>query len=219
MKTNILLPAIIILLISPHVVWSDYVIQESMQHNETPPQEVTIKLKEGKVRCDMGAAMSTISIGGDITMLMHPQKIAMKMPSSLGKSRHESSPTKSTPLQATGRKEKINGFDTEEYVHENPAVKATMHLWIAKDVPDKAEIMRMLTAMQSPAMKQMAQAFGAVSPEDYPGLPIRTEVESNLMGKPSKTTVTLTSIKKEPVDDSVFVVPADYKSAGLNGAE
>jgi hypothetical protein len=197
--------------------FADYIIEEKMEHNDGPPQEMTIKLKEGKARCDIGGAMTTIMSGGQINMLMHAQKMAMKMPAGMmlmpQKKASAAGGTKAT-LKPTGRKEKINGFETEEFVHENPALKATMHLWIAKDFPDKIEVMKMMNAMQTPMTKQFMQAAGAVAPEDYPGLPIRTELESSLMGKPSKTIITITSIKKEPVDDSAFVVPADYRQGG-----
>lgn len=195
---------------------ADYTIQERIEHNEAPPQDVTVKLKAGKARCDMGTAMSMILDGDQITMLMHSEKMAVKIPfgATLPKNQKESAEKPRPTLQPTGRKEKINGFDTEEYVHENPTLKSKTHFWIAKDFPDKAEIIKMLNAMQSPMTKQMMRSAGAVSPEDYPGLPIRTEIESNLMGKPSKTAVTITSIKKEPVDDSIFVAPADYRSGG-----
>jgi hypothetical protein len=157
---------------------------------------------------------------------MHAQKIAMKMPANFSprsattaKTGKESPSGPREMLKPTGRTEKINGFDTEEYVHENPTLKATTHFWIAKDFPDKTEIMKVLTAMQTPMTKQLMQSAGTVLPEDYPGLPIRTEVESNLMGKPSKTIVTIVSIKKEAVDDSVFVVPADYRQGGPIGRD
>jgi hypothetical protein len=39
------------------------------------------------------------------------------------------------------------------------------------------------------------------------------------MGKPSKTIITVISIKKEPVDDSVFVLPADYRAGGPSGGD
>jgi len=198
----------------------DYIIEERIEHNQTPPQEVTIKLKAGKARCDIGTTMSMISNGDEITMLMHSQKAAMKMPAgpmqSMMKKNQRDSDAKSRPtMQSTGKKEKISGFDTEEYERDNPILKSKTHFWIAKDLPDKTEIIKMLGAMQSPMTKQMMQAAGAVAPEDYPGVPIRTEVATNMMGKPSKTIVTITSIKKESVDDSVFVVPSDYHSAGL----
>jgi hypothetical protein len=213
MKTVLL--ATIALFALKTVALADYIIQERMEHNDLPPQNVTIKLKANKARCDIGTAMSMIADGGEITMLMHSQKAAMKMPIRAISKNQKDSPANPRPiLQPTGHKEKISGFDTEEYLHDNSRLKSKTHFWIAKDFPDKAEIIKMLNAMQSPMTKQLMHAAGAVSPEDFPGLPIRTEIESNLMGKPSKTTVTITSIKKEPVDDSVFAVPGDYRTAG-----
>lgn len=215
--------SIIAFLVLQTAARADYIILERIEHNQTPQQEVTIKLKAGKARCDIGTAMSMISQGDEITMLMHSEKAAMKMPvravQSMMKNQKVSDATSHPTMQPTGQKEKISGFDTEEYVHDNPTLKSKTHFWIAKDFPDKTEIIKMLGAIQSPMTKQMMHVAGAVAPEDYPGLPIRTEVETNFMGKPSKTIVTITSIKKEPVDDSVFVVPSDYRSAGPPGKE
>ena len=213
MKTVLL--ATIALFAFQTVALADYIIQERMEHNDLRAQDVTIKLKANKARCDIGTAISMIADGGEITMLMHSQKAAMKMPIRAISNNQKDSPANPRPiLQPTGHKEKISGFDTEEYLHDNSRLKSKTHFWIAKDFPDKAEIVKMLNAMPSPMTKQLMHAVGAVSPEDYRGLPIRTEVESNLTGKPSKTTVTITSIQKEPVDDSVFVVPGDYHAAG-----
>lgn len=196
----------------------DYVIEEEVQHNETPAQKMTIKLKEGKARVDMGEQMSSISANGEVKMLMHSQKEAMTLPAALS-AKAKATAGSDGSLQPTGRKEKINGFDTEEYVHDNPTMKAQSHYWIAKDYPDGAEILKLMMAMQSGPAQQMAQSLGALSPSAFPGLPIRTEVESHLMGKPSKTRMTITSITKEPVDDSVFAVPAGYREAGKGGKD
>jgi hypothetical protein len=198
---------------------ADYVIEERMEHNGVPAQNVTIKLKAGKARCDMGTSMSTIATEDGITLLMHDQKMAMKMPAGLGAaaSKKDLAAAAKSELKATGRKEKISGFDTEEYVHENSNLKATTHLWIAKDFPDRAEIMKLLAALQGPLTKQLIQATGSVATEDYPGLPIRSEIESKLLGKDSRTVLTILSLKKEAVDDSAFVVPSDYRSSGPGG--
>ena len=212
MKT--ILISVVALIATSAMAFADYTIVEQMEHNDSAAQTLTIRLKGGKARCDMGTMMSTIVNGSDITMLMHSQKVVMKMPmnalSLLGKDSTDNTPTK---LQPTGRKQTINGFNTEEYLHDNPKMKAKMHLWIAKDFPDAAEIMKMIQAFQTPMTTQFMQSAGMVSPEDYPGLPVRTEVESDLMGKPSKTVINVISIKKEPLDDSIFAVPSDYHSA------
>jgi hypothetical protein len=198
--------------------FADYTIQETMEHNDAPAQEITIKMKDGRARCDIGAVMSTLSLNGKIQTLMHAQKAVVNLP--LGALDAKSKPAQNSAritLEATGRRETINGFDTEEYMHDNPTLKAKSRYWIAKGYPDSVEILRLLDALQSPAAKQFMQAVGAVLPEDFPGLPIRTESESNLMGKSSKVIVTIVSIKKEPIDDSVFVVPSDYRQAGPDG--
>src|SRR4051812_35834848 len=128
---------------------ADYIIQERMEHNDAPAQDVTIKLKAGKARCDMGR-MSMIADGNDVIMLMHSEKAAVKIPMRSLTKNQNNSPDKTRPtLQATGRKEKINGFDTEEYLHDNPTLKGKTHFWIAKDFPDKNEIIKMLNAMRS----------------------------------------------------------------------
>jgi Domain of unknown function (DUF4412) len=202
---------IIIALISTSAVASaDYTIEEQMEHNGGPAQSLTIRLKAGKARCDIGPTMSSIVIGSDVTLLMHSQKMVMKMPvNALSLLKKDSSDAAPAKLEPTGQKQTINGFKTEEYLHDNPKLKSKSHFWIAKDFPDAVEIMKMIQAFQTPMTTQFMQSAGVVSPENYPGLPIRTEIESN-----SKTIVNVISIKKEPLDDSAFVVPPDYRSVG-----
>ena len=218
MKTKKLLLVFAVVLALNLSARADYTIEETIEHSDTPTQKVVMKIKPGKARCDIGAAMSTISSGGEMTMLMHEQKAAMKTSfRAMAAKNKQLESAAAMPLKPTGRKEKINGFETEEYVHENPALKSTTHYWIAKNYADGAELMKLMSELHGPAAKQLVAGAGELSPETLPGLPVRTEIESNLTDKPTKTKVTIMSINKGPVDDAAFVVPADYRQTGHPG--
>jgi Domain of unknown function (DUF4412) len=107
-------------------------------------------------------------------------------------------------LKPTGKKEKINGFDTEEYTTNFNGV--SMSLFIAKEYPDYQKIVGALYQVQDgPAM----EAFRSISipPDKYPGLPIRTT--QTLMGQ--TTVMTVVSAQETDVPDGDFAIPPDYK--------
>src|SRR5207253_10309834 len=58
------------------------------------------------------------------------------------------SPRKLTP---TGKKETINGYETEEFVYETPQFKASF--WVATKYPDAADILKQMQAPVSGAWK------------------------------------------------------------------
>ena len=107
-------------------------------------------------------------------------------------------------LKATGKQEKINGFDTEEYTTIFNGIQ--MSLSIAKQYPNYQKIVGALYQVQNgPAM----DAFRSMSipPDKYPGLPIRTT--QTIMGQ--KIVMTLDSAQETEVPDADFVIPGDYK--------
>src|SRR5579862_5847081 len=185
--------------------------------------EMTMKLKNGKARVDVNPQISTIIDGstGDIVTLMHAQKSYMKMPAATTKALMErlkaaqAGSASATPaagaskLQPTGKKETVNGYNTEIYTASIGDVKVTY--WIAKDFPNFAKVLsEMMATQQSGPIAAMTKGL-APEPKDFPGMPIKTEIDNN----GQKFTSTIVSVKEEAVADSEFDAPADYKEMSM----
>ena len=153
------------------------------------------------------------SATGVTTLLIHPNKAFLKispeeikqqtkaLKEMLGQKLENPADVQ---LKPTGKKEKINGFDTEEYTTNFNGVE--MSLSIAKQYPNYQKIVEALYQVQNgPAM----EAFRSMSipPDKYPGLPVRTT--QTIMGQ--KIVMTLDSAQEIDVPDADFAIPADYK--------
>src|SRR5215210_5778595 len=91
--------------------------------------EMTMKIKGDQVYTQVNAQITTITNAatGDVTTIMHEQKSYTTMPANSTKALMEQmqknmaaqnpagSTTPAPKLQATGRKDKINGYDVQEY--------------------------------------------------------------------------------------------------------
>jgi hypothetical protein len=175
--------------------------------------EMTIKVKNDKARIDASPKLTTIidSKTGEIVNLMNDRKTAMRISADkmraaadmIGKFNASAASGGKGKLTPTGKKEKVAGYDAEEYVYETPNFKATY--WIAPNYPDGAAILKELQSLSS----QLWQTNNFRLPDyrDFPGLPVKTVVSTG----DSNVTTTLVSISKEPLDDAQFAVPKDFK--------
>jgi len=186
--------------------------------------EAVLKIKGDKMRSDSGPQVSTIIDGktGDVITLMHARKNYLKMSGDAVKSLQDRAKKALTTLKpgaaaaaddaaaavpklaATGKTEKISGYDTEEYTADIRGT--TIHYWIAKDFPKWADFKPLMLRMQSPPTKGTA-----LSPADFPGMPVKTVIE--IAGY--KSTTTLVSVKEQAVDAAIFEIPADYKEVSM----
>jgi hypothetical protein len=178
-----------------------------------PVGEVTMKIKGDKARVQAGADVTTIidAKSGDVTTLMNSQKRYVQMSGEKVKAM-AAMMNQSTPgpqgaakpkVTATGKKETINGYETEEFVCDAPAFKATY--WVATKLPDGPAILKQMQAMQSSAWG--VGSTPATTPPDLPGVPIRSRI--TIQGK--EMTTTISSIKQDPVAPEEFSVPTDFK--------
>ena len=177
-----------------------------------PMTEMTMKIKGDKARIDAGPQMTSIMDAktGEAVTLMHEQKMLMRMSAEQAKAAaaavaesvpgQQGAPVKITP---SGKKETINGFETEEYLYETPAMKASY--WIAKNYPNADSIMKQMQALNSQAMT--ASPAGIPDFRHFPGLPVRTNV--SMGGQQFVTTVT--AVKHDPLNDAEFTVPSGYQ--------
>jgi Domain of unknown function (DUF4412) len=178
-----------------------------------PVADMTIKIKGDKARIDATPQISTIMDGktGEMINLMNDQKTAvhvsaekMKAAAAMVSKFDDENKTAEKPkLTSTGKKETVNGYEAEEYVYETPDLKATY--WIASKYPDGAAILKEMQSLKSEAWS----ASNAKMPDyhDFPGVPIKTVIS---MGG-NQMTSTITSIKKDPLNDADFSVPKDFR--------
>ncbi|MEO6848232.1 MAG: DUF4412 domain-containing protein [Chthoniobacterales bacterium] len=205
-KTTLLLLAIYASILP---VFADVVVVQEVDAGGGQKMQVPMKLKGDKIRIDMEAQKGSTIMDtgtGNVIMLMHPQKSYMLVSGETIKSMNQqvkadkpdASPAKPQP---TGRKQKINAYDTEEYVLKTK--DGQISLWLAKNVPNQELLLQQF--------KKLNNSTGGGNAElDYsalPGFPIRMEIS----GKAGKTNVTILSIQEVTLPDSDFKPPADYK--------
>jgi len=186
--------------------------------------DATVKIKGDRERIDSPSKPSEIIDGknGQMIHLMNDRKSFVKISADQVKAAAETigkfDSGKGTPkLTPTGKKETINGYETEEFTFETPQYKASF--WIAKAYPDGANILKEMQGPVSGAWKP--SSMGMPDYTDFPGLPLKTVIS---MGSNQMTT-TIVSIKKDPINAADFDIPKDFqdmtKTAGappLRGA-
>lgn len=174
--------------------------------------KLTISISGDETRVDVGDQFSSIANvkTGEVTSLIHPQKIAMQLPKgAMDEMRKQAAKKVSKPnLKPTGRTETISGYRCEEYTGTLGGLELTY--WVTKDVPDYQSIRDQIE--KTSGADPLKGALGNGS--DLPGLPVRTIVKSPEMGS---STMTLVSIKSEDVPASKFTVPEGYKTMAVPG--
>src|SRR6267378_7581053 len=185
-----------------------------VQKVEGPGQsgEITVKIKGDKERMDAPSQPTRIIDGktGEMTDLLNEKKSFIRISAQQMKAAAETinkfdagkqpSPRKLTP---TGKKETINGYETEEFVYEAPQFKASF--WVAKKYPDGSGILKEMQAPVSGAWKP--SNLGMPDYTDFEGRPLKTVMS---MGANQMTT-TITSIKKDPLNAAEFEIPKDFQ--------
>jgi hypothetical protein len=150
--------------------------------------------------------------GGDILTLMNTKKKFVRISAEKSKAiaelaskyaKDSTAPAEKSKLTATGRKETINGYETEEYVRESPSVKESY--WIALTYPDSAAIVKQLQAITPTAWNEIAK--GMLDFNDFPGLPLRTIIKTDR----KEIVSTIISIKQNLLSDMEFAVPRDFQ--------
>src|SRR5438105_11081537 len=195
----------------PLTAWADLIMVQQVEGGG-PVSVITIKLKGDKARIE-AAQMTTLMDGktGDIITLMNAQKKFVRISGDKAKAIAEmaskysgtTATTEKPKLTATGRKETINGYETEEYVWETPKLKSSY--WIAPKFPVGPAIMKQLQAATPTLWNDIAK--GMLDYHDLPGIALRTKIK---MGNKDITS-TITSIKQDPLSDAEFSPPADFQ--------
>jgi Domain of unknown function (DUF4412) len=193
---------------------------------------MTIKIKGDRARIDASPQLTTIFDGktGEVINLLNDQKTVVRISPDklkavtemLDKFSDKKATAEKAKLTPTGRKETVNGYETEEYTYDGSGFRAIY--WIAPGYPDGAGILAQLQSIKS----EFWDAANTRMPDfrDFPGLPIRTrmilskEIPADKPGaSPSnhgtEITSTITSVSHDPISDREFTVPGDFKETKL----
>jgi len=212
MKTRFL--SLIVLLLAATHARADWVL---VQKTDAEGKEtvVTTKIKGEQARVDMGDKMSAILGAEGMVMMMHAQKMMMKMDlatlkASLEKTGKGPGGQAAAKPAATGQKEKVGEWEAEIYTWEGMLGKG--RFWVAKDFPKHAEI----SAISDKLGKVMGGAVSGISPQasDFDGMVVKSEM--TMMGK--SVTTLLVSAKEETLNANEFVPPAGYEEMKMPGA-
>ncbi len=177
-------------------------------------KQITMKLKGDKARVKVSPKLTTImeTRTGDILTLLNAEKKFVRISADKSKaiaelaskySKDSTAPAEKAKLVATGRKETINGYETDEYVRESSSIKESY--WIALTYPDSAEIVKQLQAIAPTAWNEIAK--GVLDFSDFPGLPLRTVIKTDR----KEIVSTIVSIKQDLLSDMEFAVPRDFQ--------
>src|SRR5437868_10987812 len=121
--------SLLVLTLSTHFARGDLTLVQTIEGIGVPSgSQITIKMKEGKTRIETGPQASMIidAKTGDTITLMHPQKQIMRIPGNkmraiaemTNKFATDKGANQKPKLTATGKKELINGTETEIYISE-----------------------------------------------------------------------------------------------------
>ena len=193
---------------------------EGTPNDVAAANNMTIKVKGDKARIDASPQITIIFDGGtgELINLLNDQKIADIL-NKLSTKRPGSETPRLTP---TGKREIINGYETEQYTYDGPDFKAMY--WIAPNYPNGAAVLAQLQSIKS----EFWDAANTKMPDfrDFPGLPIRMRM---IVGKgnqadahgasapdhPAEITSTVTGVSLDSIGDGQFIVPADFKETKL----
>jgi hypothetical protein len=190
---------------------SDLVVEQKIE-SESMTGTVVIKIKGDVARYDMpesfGSAFSYLIDlkKKDLTVLMHPQKTTSKMMLEDQKKMTQAQLkegdidlTKMALPKATGKKEKVGGWETE--IFETIVGKETARFWVVKDFPNYRSINARLAKFETD---------GGFDPSkfDLGGMVVKCEYNLPPMGA---VTMTLLRVHEEKIDDDLFKVPKDYQ--------
>jgi hypothetical protein len=172
---------------------------------------MTISVGADKIRMDVNSQISTITDTntGDVTTLMHAQRVYVVMTATTAKAMMASaqmasgiSGTKGAPV-GTGKTEKIDGYNASEYTFTSGNMKTVY--WMTTEFPNGKLVTDALAKFRKGTLADMTKGL-APDTSSLPGVPIKTEVEIN----GQKITTELVSAKDQPVDPGQYQVPAGY---------
>jgi hypothetical protein len=174
--------------------------------------DVTVKIKGDKERIDAPSQPTRIIDGksGEMTDLLNEKKSYVRISAQQMKAAAETinkfddtKQASTRKLTPTGKKETINGYETEEFVYETPQFKASF--WVAAKYPDASGILKQLQAPVSGAWKP--SNMGMPDYTDFAGLPLKTVISVG----DNQVVTTIMSVKKDSISATEFDIPKDFQ--------
>lgn len=212
------LPSLALLLAASVLARADLIVEQKME-SAAMSGTMVMKVKGDLARMDMPspAGQATVIMNvktGEMTTLMHAQKMAMKMNMNDMKEQREAmqkqaglDPSKMEKPKATGVKEQVGEWATE--IYEFTLGSSSGKLWVAKDFPNAQSIKDQLQKLSA------ANSSGFdPSKLDVPGMVVKTEMTTPA----GAMTTTLIRAVEAPVADSEFVLPEGYQEMQIPGA-
>jgi hypothetical protein len=187
-----------------------------MMGNKT--QEMTIMVSKGRTRIEhaQGGMIMAPAEKKNI-ILMHAQKMYMNMPqaNAAGMNSQDGSASPSTSEETkwekTGKKEKIAGYDAEQWIGKNAAGKMVAEVWIGASPEIITEYIDSLSKSGQVGMAKLIEKMRA-GQSDGPyknGFPLKS-VMYDEAGVAQATTV-VKRLDSAAVDAKWFEIPAGYK--------
>jgi len=169
---------------------------------------ITVKIKGDKERIESPGQPTRLIDGktGEITNLIDDRKSFAKISADQIKAAADSlNSDKKSPsrLTATGKKEVISGYETEEYAYQTPQFKASF--WVASKYPGAADILKQMQAPITRALKP--GNMGMPDYTDFKGLPLRTVIS---VGS-TQVVTTIVSVKQDVLSPDEFEIPKDFE--------
>ena len=195
---------------------ADLTIVQKVQGTEGL-NRITFKVKGDLARVDVNPQITTIinAKTGELITLINDKKTVMRISgeraramAEMAKSLVQDEAAAQPAPKSTGRKETINGYETEEYVTDSPKYHASY--WIAKNYPDADSILKQMALLKNGAFASITK--GMPNYDALPGLPLRTTVK--IPGQ-NEITSTIESVNLSPLAASDFTAPADYSELKL----
>ena len=181
---------------------------------------ITIRIHGDKIRQDLAGLgsgdMSLIKNAstGDSIVLMPQQKLFTKPPVKT-KDTQSTDAALSKPKD-TGKSDRVGGYDAEIFAWAadrklwNDTNGMIETLWVARDFTNydniKADLAKLDRANVSFPGKGMQPEISTL-----PGMVVKSKLIVKMGENVQTITITLDSAREEPVDPSIFEVPADYK--------
>lgn len=175
---------------------------------------MTMTVKGQKARIDLPASQMSSIIDakeGKMFTLLHKQKQVMvisldDLKKNAALATQSDQEKAKTTMKKIGKIATIQGYKCAEYeivgVGDNPS---KIKCWITEDVDDsEMEVVRSFGG-------QMGGLFGFNDVQKPKGMLIRSESKMNIAGREITSESEVLSIKREPVADSIFAIPADYE--------
>jgi hypothetical protein len=173
---------------------------------------MVMKVKGDQARMDMPSPAGEVTVimnvaTGEMTTLMHTQKMSMKMNLNAIKQQTEAAqkqsgvdPSKLEKPTATGVMEKVGEWTAEIYEFKLGGV--TGKLWVAKDFPNAQSI-------KDQMKKLNAANAGGFDPNkmEVPGMIVKTQMTTPV----GAMTTTLLKAEETPVAETEFALPTGYQ--------